>query len=98
MLGAEPDFLSPLDVIQRVDAQLDDIVAQHLAAIDAARGRRVLVVQLAQTESPFATPSLYADCRGRRRVAAALPARPGVPDHADEATPDGVMRLGAFLQ
>jgi hypothetical protein len=98
MLGAEPDLLDALGSIQEVDAQLDDILAQHLAAIDAAGRRRVPVVQLAQPEPPLATPRLYAHGGGRRRVAAALRALPKIPDHGEEATPEGGRRPGATLQ
>lgn len=98
MLGAEPEILGALGAVQQIDAQLDHVLAQHLAAIDAAGRRRVPVVRVAQPEPPLATPSLYAHGGGRRRVAAAVGACPMVPNHADEATPVGAAKLGATLQ
>lgn len=98
MLGAEPEFLGALGAVQQLDAQLDDVLAQHFAAIDAAGRRRVPVVRAAQPEPPLATPSLYAHGGGRGRVAATLRAYPMVPNHADEATPEAATKLGATLQ
>jgi hypothetical protein len=97
MLGAEPEILGALGAVRQIDAQLDDVLAQHLAAIDAAGRRRVPVVRVAQPEPPLATPSLYAHGGGRRRVAAAVGACPMVPNHADAGYAGGGGKTGRYL-
>jgi hypothetical protein len=99
MLGAESDIFGVVGAVAHVAArQLDDVLAQHLAAVNAARRRRVLVVHLAQPEPPLAAPSLYAHGGDGRRDATAVRAHPEVPNHGDEATPHAAARLGVSLQ
>jgi hypothetical protein len=98
MLGAESDIFGVLGAVAGVAAQPDDVLAQHLAAVNAAGRRRVLVMHLAQPEPPLAAPSLYAHGGDRRRDAATVRALPEVPEHADEATPHAGGRPGGSLQ